>query len=77
MKKHDERKLDSKTMEGIRARAVQYVQSGESPEVVIKALGFCRACIYNWLARYRSGGWHALKTLRVSHTIHNITIIIF
>lgn len=62
MKKHDGRKLDPKTMEQIRTRAVQCVQDGESPEVVIKALGFCRACIYNWLARYRSGGWHALKT---------------
>lgn len=62
MKKHDGRKLDPKTMEEIRTRAVQCVQDGESPEVVIKALGFCRACIYNWLARYRSGGWHALKT---------------
>jgi transposase len=42
-------------------RAVQRVQEGESPERVIKTLGFSRACIYNWLARYRAGGWHALK----------------
>ena len=62
MKKLDGRKLDSKTMEEMRIRAVQCVQDGESPEIVIKALGFCRACIYNWLARYRAGGWHALKT---------------
>jgi transposase len=62
MKKLDGRKLDSKTMEQIRTRAVQRVQEGESPEVVIKTLGFARACIYNWLARYRSGGWHALRT---------------
>ena len=62
MEKLDGRKLDSKTMEELRIRAVQCVQEGESPEVVIKALGFCRACIYNWLARYRAGGWHALKT---------------
>jgi len=25
-------------------------------------LGFVRACIYNWLARYRAGGWHALRS---------------
>jgi transposase len=62
MEKLDGRKLDSKTMEQIRTRAVQRVQEGESPEVVIKTLGFARACIYNWLARYRSGGWHALRT---------------
>jgi len=49
-------------MEEIRKRAVQRVQDGESPEKVIKTLGFSRACIYNWLARYRSGGWHALRT---------------
>ena len=49
-------------MEEIRARAVERVQAGESPEVVIKTLGFSRACIYNWLARYRTGGWHGLRT---------------
>lgn len=62
MKKHDGRKLSPKTIEEIRIRAVQRVQEGESPEKVIKALGFARACIYNWLARYRNGGWDALKT---------------
>jgi transposase len=61
MTKNDARKLDHKTLEAIRIRAVEQVQSGESPEVVIRALGFSRACIYNWLAAYRSGGWHALK----------------
>jgi transposase len=49
-------------MEEIRKRAVERVQAGESPEKVIRTLGFARACIYDWLAKYRSGGWHALKT---------------
>jgi transposase len=62
MEKLDGRKIGSEAMEQIRIRAVQRVQAGESPETVIKALGFARACIYNWLARYRAGGWHALKT---------------
>ncbi len=62
MKTTDGRKINPKAMEEIRARAVERVQAGESPEVVIKTLGFSRACIYNWLARYRSGGWHALRT---------------
>lgn len=62
MKTQDGRKLSSKTLEEIRTRAVQRVQDGESPEIVIKTLGFSRACIYNWLARYRAGGWHGLKT---------------
>ena len=62
MKTTDGRKINPKAMEEIRKLAVQRVQAGESPETVIKTLGFCRACIYNWLARYRSGGWHALNT---------------
>lgn len=62
MRKADGRKISPKAMEEIRVRAVQRVQAGESPEVVIKTLGFVRACIYNWLARYRSGGWHGLRT---------------
>jgi transposase len=62
MKTTDGRKISPKAMEEIRIRAVERVQAGESPEVVIKTLGFSRACIYNWLARYRSGGWHALRT---------------
>ena len=62
MTTQDGRKLSPKTLEEIRTRAVQRVQDGESPEIVIKTLGFSRACIYNWLARYRAGGWHGLKT---------------
>jgi transposase len=58
---NDARKLDHRTLEEIRIRAVRQVQSGQSPEDVIRALGFSRACIYNWIARYRAGGWHALK----------------
>jgi len=63
MSKNDARKLSHKTLEEIRIRAVERVQAGESPELVIKALGFSRSCIYEWLARYRSGGWHALKAV--------------
>ena len=61
MPRRDARELDHKTLEEIRIRAVEQVQSGESPETVIKALGFSRSCIYTWLALYRSGGWGALK----------------
>jgi len=62
MEKLDGRKISPEAMEQIRIRAVQQVQAGESPEAVIKALGFARACIYNWLARYRAGGWQGLRT---------------
>src|SRR5271157_3876325 len=61
MKRRDARALDHKTLEEIRIRAVERVQAGESPEVVIQALGFTRSCIYTWLAKYRAGGWGALK----------------
>jgi transposase len=57
----DGRKLDHKTLEEIRIRAVERVQAGESPESVIQTLGFTRSCIYDWLARYRAGGWNGLK----------------
>jgi len=40
---------------------VQMVEAGESPEVVVKALGFSRGRIYEWLARYREGGLEALR----------------
>lgn len=58
----DGRKIEPKAMEQIRIRAVKRVQQGESPEKVISTLGFSRACIYNWIARYRAGGWDALKS---------------
>lgn len=61
MKRRDARALDHKTLEEIRIRAVERVQAGESPEVVIQVLGLSRSCIYTWLARYRAGGWGALK----------------
>ncbi|HSH70986.1 MAG TPA: IS630 family transposase [Deferrisomatales bacterium] len=61
MSQLDGRKLDHKTREAIRIRAVQRVEAGESPEVVVKALGFSRARIYEWLARYQEGGIEALR----------------
>ncbi|NWO05435.1 MAG: IS630 family transposase, partial [Alteromonadaceae bacterium] len=66
MRHDDGRKLDHKTLEAIRVRAVQRVMDGESPEVVIKALGMSRARIYEWLAAYREGGFDALKAKQIS-----------
>jgi transposase len=62
MKDSDGRKIDRKALEAIRIRAVQRVETGESPEVVIKALGFTRSLIYEWIAKYREGGLEALKS---------------
>jgi transposase len=61
MEKIDGRKLKHEVLTELRRRAVTRVQSGESPEKVVRTMGFCRACIYNWLAMYRAGGWDALE----------------
>ena len=61
MRRTDGRKLSHEALEEIRIRAVRQVEAGESPEVVIKALGFSRTCIYNWIAQYREGGDAALR----------------
>jgi transposase len=53
--------LDHKTLEEIRIRAVERVEAGESPEDVVRTLGFGRTVIYNWLAKYREGGLDALR----------------
>lgn len=65
MRHTDGRKLDHKTLEALRIRAVQQVMDGESPEVVIKALGMSRARIYEWLAAFREGGFDALKAKEI------------
>jgi transposase len=64
--KEDGRALDHKTLEEIRIRAVQSVEAGESPEDVIRTLGFGRTVIYNWLAKYREGGVDALRAKPIS-----------
>jgi transposase len=68
MKKNelDGRRLDHKTRQKIRIRAVKLVEEGHSPEQVIQALGYHRSCIYEWLSKYREGGIEALKTRAIS-----------
>lgn len=61
MGKDDARKLDHKTLEALRMRAVRAVQGGESPSAVSRALGVTERTMYGWLALYRRGGWGALK----------------
>lgn len=60
MRKDDARKLDHKTLEELRIRAVKRVRAGESPEVIAKAIGINRTTIYEWLAKHREGGLSAL-----------------
>lgn len=65
MPKLDGRKLDHKTLEEIRIRAIHAVQEGQHPEEVVRALGLGKRCIYNWLAAYRRGGFGALKAKKL------------
>lgn len=64
MRTTDARKLNRAMLTELRKRAVSCVQEGESPETVAKALGITRAAMYNWLAKYRAGGWGALDAKR-------------
>ena len=66
MRKDDARQLDHSTLEAMRERVVRSVQNGESPEVVARVIGVNRSAIYGWLARYRRGGWGALKASTIS-----------
>jgi transposase len=61
MREDDGRRLDHKTLEQLRIRAVRQVEQGAHPEDVAAALGMTRAAVYGWLAKYREGGLEALK----------------
>src|SRR5918994_1409181 len=61
MREDDGRKLDHKTLEQLRIRAVRQIQQGAHPEDVAAGLGMTRAAVYGWLAKYREGGLDALR----------------
>lgn len=60
MRDNDGRKLDHKTLETLRIRAVEQVQAGAHPEDVAATLGMARGTVYMWLAKFREGGRQAL-----------------
>lgn len=66
MNELDGRNLSHEALEEIRIRAVKRVESGESPEDVIAALGLHRSSIYKWIAAYREGGLDALKSRKAA-----------
>ena len=59
--KIDGRTISKDTREHLQKVAISRVQAGEHPEVVIESLGLSSSTIYLWLAKYRAGGWDALK----------------
>jgi transposase len=61
MREDDGRKLDHKTLEQLRIRAVGQIEQGAHPEDVAAGLGMTRAAVYSWLAKYREGGLEALR----------------
>ena len=61
MRDDDGRKLDHKTLEQLRIRAVGQIEQGAHPEDVAQVLGMTRAAVYSWLAKYRQGGLEALR----------------
>ncbi len=60
MRDNDGRKLDHKTLEVMRLRAVEAIEAGAHPEDVASMLGMARGTVYMWLAKYREGGRAAL-----------------
>src|ERR1035437_6672245 len=66
MRKDDARKLDHKTLEEMRMRAVKRIHDGESPDILARVLGVDRSTVCGWLVRYRCGGWNGLKAKPLS-----------
>ena len=60
MRENDGRKLDHKTLEVLRLRAVEQVNAGARPDDVAAALGLHRTTVYGWVRRYGQGGRGAL-----------------
>ena len=65
MRDDDGRKLDHKTLEQLRIRAVGQVERGAHPDEVAAGLGMTRAAVYAWLAKYREGGPRVPQLIRV------------
>jgi len=64
MKSTDARKLKRDQLTDLRRRGVAAVQEGETPAMVAKVLGVGVSTVFGWLAKYRAGGWDALRAHR-------------
>ena len=65
VRENDGRKLDHKTLEVLRMRAIEQVAAGAHPEEVAVTMGFHKNTVYGWLAKAREGGKDALKATAV------------
>jgi transposase len=63
---NDGRKLDHKTLEVLRMRAVEQVAAGAHPEEVAVTMGLHKNTVYGWLAKVREGGRDALKAKAIA-----------
>lgn len=61
MRDDDDRKLDHKTLEVMRVRAVGQIEKGARVEDVAAALGLNRSSVFKWVAAYHAGGKKALR----------------
>jgi transposase len=59
--KFDARTLSQEALSDLRRRGVASVQDGQTPDEVARVPCVSRAAVFNWLAMYRGGGWHALE----------------
>ncbi len=65
MKHLDWRSFGQEAQEAIRKIAVRAVdENSESPDDVIRILGITKSRLYDWLSRYRQGGYEALNIHR-------------
>ncbi len=64
--KIDGRKISHDKLEAIRRQAVEQVQEGKTPTEVAREMGLDSRRVFHWLACYRAGGWHALKSRKAT-----------
>ena len=58
----DGRRLSDAIREEIRFKAIQEWNEGVSPTNLARKYGTSRKIVYQWINRYKQGGWDGLKT---------------